>query len=114
MTSPLLTEIFVLQVANLVTGASFDLEIQRGNLTTREAWNKSWDVNVTGTHIVTETFVPLLLKSSDPRLIFLTSGTASLAESEIPEARINLSPEAGWRTYISLPISNSSMRTVES
>jgi len=77
-------------------GASFDLHIAEGKMTTREAWNTSWDTNVTGTHIVTETFMPLLFKSSDPRLIFLTSGTASLQESENSEHRLNIAPEAGW------------------
>ena len=61
----------------------------------REAWSKSWDVNVTGTHITTHTFMPLLLASSDPRLIFITSGLASLedsAEGRTPKPI----PPAGW------------------
>lgn len=65
-------------------------------MTTREAWNTSWDTNVTGTHIVTETFMPLLFKSSDPRLIFLTSGTASLEETDLLDRPINHAPESGW------------------
>lgn len=78
-------------------GASFDLPIQKGQMTTREGWAASWDVNVTGAHIVTETFMPLLIESSDPRLIFLTSGTASLKETELnPEHPINKSPPKGW------------------
>lgn len=44
---------------------------------------------------MTEKFVPLLLKSSDPRLIFITSGTASLAES-YDDKRINEAPTKGW------------------
>jgi len=76
-------------------GASFDKPIADGTMTTREAWNTSWDVNVTGAHIVTETFIPLLIKSSDARLIFLASGTASLTETHV-EHRINLAPEKGW------------------
>lgn len=100
------SEIFLLQLANFAIGASFDKPIIDGTMTTREGWNASWNTNVTGAHIVTETFVPLLIKSSDARLIFLTSGTASLAESMDPEARINVSPAAGWRTYNSLPSSN--------
>ena len=50
-------------------------------MTSREAWNKSWDVNVVGAHMMTLTFLPSLLKSLDPRLIFLTSGLASLTDS---------------------------------
>ncbi|RMJ14268.1 hypothetical protein CDV36_006094 [Fusarium kuroshium] len=44
----------------------------------RKAWNDMYDTNVTGQHVVTETFAPLLIKSSDPRLLFVTSGTANV------------------------------------
>ena len=47
-------------------------------MTPRAAWTKSWDVNVTGAHVMTLTFVPLLLKSQDPRLLFVTSGLSSI------------------------------------
>ena len=63
----------------------------------REMWNKTWDVNVTGTYIVTHTLMPLLLKSPDPRLVFITSGTATLAESTNLAVPVNHSPkEKGW------------------
>lgn len=62
----------------------------------REAWNKAYDVNVTGANIVTHTFVPLLLKSTDPRLLFITSGLSSngrMSEAHYPM----LGPiPAGW------------------
>lgn len=49
---------------------------------------------------MTTTFMPLLLKSSTPRLMFITSGTSSLAETERFDNKafqaINASPEAGW------------------
>lgn len=81
-------------------GASFDYEILEGKMTIREAFNASWNVNVTGTHILTTLAVPLLLKSSDPRLLFIASGTATLTETgktDTPTlARINSSPPAGW------------------
>ncbi|KAI0111182.1 hypothetical protein GGR51DRAFT_557588 [Nemania sp. FL0031] len=81
-------------------GASFDNEILSGKMTMREGFNASWDVNVTGTHILTTLAVPLLLKSSDPRLIFLASGTSTLTETERSDnpalARINTPPPAGW------------------
>ena len=84
-------------------GASFDLKIQDGSLTVREAFNKSWNVNVTGTQVMTMIFVPLLLKSSDPRLMFVTSGTSTLAEAENPTLqRINSSPPAGWPKQASM------------
>ena len=67
-----------------------------GKIGTRAGWNATWNVNVAGTHIMTNTFMPLLLKSSKPRLIFMTSGTASLTEAAAgPPPNVALSP-AGW------------------
>lgn len=82
-------------------GANFDVEIQpKGKMTIREAFNASWDVNVSGTHVLTSLAVPLLLKSSDPRLMFVTSGTSTMAETErndMPNLqRINAAPPKGW------------------
>lgn len=77
-------------------GAAFDQCIQDGSMTVREAWNKAWNVNTSGTHIMTSTFVPLLLTSSSPRLIFITSGTSPLSETMIESARINKAPPKGW------------------
>ncbi|KAL4940176.1 hypothetical protein BDV06DRAFT_213706 [Aspergillus oleicola] len=77
-------------------GAQFDQAAAHNELTLREAYNKSWDVNVTGTHIMTYTFVPLLLNSSSPRIIFVTSGASTLKGTEsrtIPADRV---PLAGW------------------
>lgn len=81
-------------------GATFDGEFTAGTMTQREVWNKTWDVNVTGSQVMTELFIPLLLKSQDPRLIFITSGTASLTETEDTSnpmlERINATPAKGW------------------
>jgi NAD(P)-dependent dehydrogenase (short-subunit alcohol dehydrogenase family) len=62
----------------------------------REVWNKSWDVNTTGTNILTHTFIPLLLQSQDPRLIFVTSGMSTMGESGNSAILMNKSPEKGW------------------
>lgn len=59
-------------------------------------WNKSWDVNVSGTFVTTNTFVPLLLKASEPRLLFITSGTSTLAEHDNQKLPINHAPPKGW------------------
>jgi NAD(P)-dependent dehydrogenase (short-subunit alcohol dehydrogenase family) len=83
-----------LQVNN--SGGPFDPPVDSADLTMREMWNKSWDVNTTGTHILTHTFVSLLLKSFDPRLLFITSGTSPLTESENLTLRMNKSPTKGW------------------
>lgn len=82
-------------------GAGFDADIAAGTRSTREAFNTMWDVNVSGTHVLTQLAAPLLLKSDKgPRLLFVTSGTSTLAETEVfdtPVAkRINASPPAGW------------------
>jgi NAD(P)-dependent dehydrogenase (short-subunit alcohol dehydrogenase family) len=81
-------------------GAGFDREILSGNMTVRQAWNISWDVNVSGTQVLTTAAIPLLLKSADPRLMFVTSGTSTMTGTENltspASQRINSSPPAGW------------------
>jgi NAD(P)-dependent dehydrogenase (short-subunit alcohol dehydrogenase family) len=44
----------------------------------REAFDHSYSLNVTSTEVFTRTFAPLLLKSTQPRLLFVTSGLSSL------------------------------------
>ncbi|VUC26171.1 unnamed protein product [Clonostachys rosea] len=77
-------------------GIALDAEFVFGDTTMREAWNRSYDVNVSGTNILTHTFAPLLLKSSDPRLVFVSSGLASLGR--MSEAHYPAPPPipAGW------------------
>lgn len=81
-------------------GASLGKATQDGAYSVRDGWNKSWDINVTGAHVLTESLMPLLLKSSTPRLLFVTSGGSSLAETERVDTdafqAILGSPEAGW------------------
>ncbi|KAJ7057253.1 hypothetical protein C8F01DRAFT_1153931 [Mycena amicta] len=84
-------------------GAAYDPKIRDGSMSIREAFNTSWDTNVSGTHVLTTLAIPLLLKSADPRLAFVTSGTSSMWETESENwgnmfalSRINASPEKGW------------------
>ncbi|RAH64701.1 putative short chain dehydrogenase [Aspergillus aculeatinus CBS 121060] len=79
-------------------GASFETPATRGDLTSeRDLWNKTWSVNTTSTQIATSTFIPLLLQSRDPRLLFITSGTATLAGTENLAIAVNRAPTAtGW------------------
>ncbi|KAJ5618572.1 hypothetical protein N7528_006683 [Penicillium herquei] len=75
-------------------GATFDIAYLAGKVSLRECFTKSYDVNVAGTHVMTATFMPLLLKSSDPRLIFVAglSQINKAAESYFPTP-----PQpAGW------------------
>ncbi|KAF4960902.1 hypothetical protein FSARC_10333 [Fusarium sarcochroum] len=92
-------------------GAQLDQQLIAGKMTAREMWNKTYDVNVTGAHIMTWTFAPLLLESDDPRLIFIASGTSSLATSENPDFFINNRQPKGWPktlTNIDVPAYRSS------
>nr|GAT45218.1 short-chain dehydrogenase/reductase family protein [Mycena chlorophos] len=84
-------------------GVVFDGEISTGNTSIRDAFNTSWDTNVVGAHVLTSLAVPLLLKAPDPRILFMTSGTSSLAETEPAlwhkhpsSSWINASPDRGW------------------
>ncbi|TVY81278.1 Short-chain dehydrogenase/reductase tropE, partial [Lachnellula suecica] len=77
-------------------GALFDPLLHANKLSMREMWNKSWDVNTTGTYILTHTFIPLLLASSSPRLLFITSGTSTLAGHVDGALHLDKSPEKGW------------------
>ena len=63
-------------------------------MTLRECFNKAYDTNLTGAHVVTYTFVPLLLKSSDPRLLFVAglSMLTQAAEKYFPTPPL----PAGW------------------
>ncbi|THC92720.1 hypothetical protein EYZ11_007797 [Aspergillus tanneri] len=74
-------------------GAQFDRSLAAGNLTVQEAWNQSWNVNTVGTQVLTSTFMPLLLQSPDPRLLFLTSGTSTLDNTALTA---NHNPPNGW------------------
>lgn len=76
-------------------GAQFDQHIQDGQMTAREAFTKAYNVNVTGSHILTSTFLPLLLKSEDPRLLFITSGLSSLEIAADPNHYSHKVPPAG-------------------
>jgi NAD(P)-dependent dehydrogenase (short-subunit alcohol dehydrogenase family) len=81
-------------------GAAFDGDLRDGKMSIREAWNKSWDTNVSGTQVLTSGAIPLLLKSTHARLIFITSGTSGLSFTERFDTAalqsINGSPPSGW------------------
>ncbi|PYI00188.1 NAD(P)-binding protein [Aspergillus ellipticus CBS 707.79] len=77
-------------------GAQFDQHLATGKLSAREMWNQTWNVNTTGTQIMTSTFVPLLLQSSEPRLLFITSGLSTLAGTENTAIGANKVPPKGW------------------
>lgn len=45
---------------------------------------------------MTSAFIPLLLKSNNPRLLFIASGTSSLSGTGNQDLAVNRSPAAGW------------------
>ena len=66
----------------------------------REAFDHTYSLNVTSTHVLTHTLAPLIVKSSQPRILFVTSGLSSLelcAEDNHPN--MPAIPE-GW--YVTL------------
>lgn len=80
-------------------GANLENEAQEKGFDHRETWLRSWSINIAGPQITVKEFLPLLLKSSDPRILFMISGTSSLADTERFDGSygiINASPEAGW------------------
>ena len=75
----------------------------------RQMWNQSWNINTTGTQIMTYTFVPLLLKAANPRLLFITSGTSTLAGTENMALAVNRIPPKGWpKSSFAIPAYQSS------
>jgi NAD(P)-dependent dehydrogenase (short-subunit alcohol dehydrogenase family) len=62
-------------------GGQFDtlLRNDQSVRTIREAWNHGYSLNVTSTQVFTHQIMGLLLNSSNPRLLFVTSGLASLS-----------------------------------
>lgn len=75
-------------------GATFDIEFLAGKVSLRECFTKAYDVNVAGTHVMTWTFMPLLLKSDDPRLIFV-AGLSQITQAS--EKYFPTPPQpAGW------------------
>lgn len=75
-------------------GATFDLEFVAGRISLRDCFTKAYNVNVAGTQVMTWTFMPLLLKSSDPRLIFV----AGLSQITVASKAYFPTPPqpAGW------------------
>ncbi|WWC89031.1 uncharacterized protein L201_003949 [Kwoniella dendrophila CBS 6074] len=86
----------VLDVLINNAGVELDGDGAENGLKTRQIFDKTWSTNVTGPYILTSTLIPLLLKSKDGRILFLTSGTASFELSTNEEFFLNISPEAGW------------------
>ncbi|KAL2203537.1 NAD(P)-binding protein [Sarocladium strictum] len=78
-------------------GAQFDGLFTEDAPKAREIFNKDFDVNVSSAHVITLAAAPLLIASSSPRLVFITSGTATLignTKTLFPPWTPN--PSGGW------------------
>lgn len=72
-----------------------DIDHLRGKATLRQSLADTYNVNVAGTHVVTSTFLPLLLKSHDPRLIFV-SGLGTFDRAVAGDIPLPNPLEPGW------------------
>ncbi|KAH6870981.1 hypothetical protein B0T10DRAFT_417826 [Thelonectria olida] len=96
--------------------ASFDFTVDQdsshpGN--PRTLFNKSYDVNVSSTEVITTTFPHLLLAAQSPRIVFLTSGMSTLKGSEetlVPKL-IDSIPEGWPKTGIRTSVASRSSKT---
>lgn len=83
-------------------GSCFDPLFLAGKVPLRQMMNDTWNVNVTSAHVLTYTFIPLLVAAKTdsetagtPRIIFLTSGLSTLSSRD-ENIAANASPVAGW------------------
>ncbi|WWC69933.1 uncharacterized protein I206_103877 [Kwoniella pini CBS 10737] len=77
-------------------GSSFDKIGLEMGLTPRQIFQKTFEINITGTHLLTEIFLPLLIKSKNGKILFITSGSSSLNRTEDLNFSLNKSPSSGW------------------
>jgi NAD(P)-dependent dehydrogenase (short-subunit alcohol dehydrogenase family) len=68
-------------ISTYILGGAFDSALLKDSSipTIRSVWNHAYTLNVTSTQVFTHTFMPLLLSSPSPRLLFITSGLSSLS-----------------------------------
>ncbi|EED17513.1 short-chain dehydrogenase, putative [Talaromyces stipitatus ATCC 10500] len=69
----------------LINNAGIALDVkEKGKLPLRTIMQRTYDVNVIGAALVTEIFVPLLEKSANPRIVFVSSEIGSLTSAADP------------------------------
>ncbi|KAJ7607663.1 hypothetical protein FB45DRAFT_806601 [Roridomyces roridus] len=73
----------------LINNAGIATESWTGEPPTREQFAETYAVNVFGSALTTEAFVPLLEKSTNPRIVFISSEMGSLAIRADPEGRLH-------------------------
>ncbi|KAK0711847.1 hypothetical protein B0H67DRAFT_647190 [Lasiosphaeris hirsuta] len=76
-------------------GLTKDIEFVNNRTSLRDSFTGAYDINVAGTHVLTYTFLPLLLKSADPRLVFV-SGLDMFVNCATGDFPLPPDPERGW------------------
>jgi NAD(P)-dependent dehydrogenase (short-subunit alcohol dehydrogenase family) len=79
-----------------IPGVFLDPAVSRGSISRREAWSKSYNINVIGTHILTEDLMPMLFKSASPHIIFVSSTVGSFADHVSEKGPIHQPLPSGW------------------
>jgi NAD(P)-dependent dehydrogenase (short-subunit alcohol dehydrogenase family) len=82
--------------AVLISGINLDGNNISSKMSMREKFNVTFDTNVASVHVLTEAFIVLLLKSSSPRIVFVSSSVSSLELQSTAPWPLNQSPAAGW------------------
>ncbi|TQV96076.1 hypothetical protein V2A60_003479 [Cordyceps javanica] len=76
-------------------GAAFDWDAADGKTSLRASFTRAYDINVSGAHVVTWHFAPLLLAAAAPRILFLAGLshlTLAAAQDMFPSGPV----AAGW------------------
>ena len=68
----------------LINNAGIGLDLEKGR-TTRELYTETFNTNVIGTACLTEAVLPLLRKSTLPRIVFVSSTMGSLAQATVKD-----------------------------
>jgi NAD(P)-dependent dehydrogenase (short-subunit alcohol dehydrogenase family) len=88
--------------AQLTPAAHLDFSIDEKTLTTAQAFTRTLHTNITATHTLITTLLPLLFvpglgpSTTSRRIIFVSSGISSLADHADTRISINQSPPAGF------------------
>ncbi|KAH8811209.1 putative carbonyl reductase [Xylogone sp. PMI_703] len=82
----------------LINNAGIALDIKEQGSPIREMMQRTFDVNVFGAAVVTDTFLPLLEKSYNPRIVFTSSSVGSLALASDLTNQWSKSPIPAYRT----------------
>ncbi|EEA23861.1 hypothetical protein TMatcc_006934 [Talaromyces marneffei ATCC 18224] len=72
----------------LINNAGIALDVkEKGKISLRTMMQRTYDVNVFGASVVTDTFIPLLEKSDNPRIVFVSSTLGSLTFASDPSTQ---------------------------